>query len=122
MILVDTSVWIDHLRNGSAALGQALDQEQVMTHPFVIGELACGSLKNRRQFLDLLAALPPAAVASDDEVLLFIEHRRLMGKGIGYVDAHLLASVTLTEDVRLWTWDKSLATIAAALHLAFENS
>ena len=122
MILIDTSVWIDHLRNGSAALTDALEQEQVMTHPFVIGELACGNLKRRRQVLDLMAALPPAAVASDQEVLIFIEDRRLMGKGIGYVDAHLLASVTLTEDAQLWTRDKRLATVATNLRLAFENS
>lgn len=122
MILIDTSVWIDHLRNGSAALTEVLEQEQAMTHPFVIGELACGNLKERRQVLDLMAALPPAAVASDQEVLLFIEDRRLMRKGIGYVDAHLLASVTLTEDARLWTRDKRLATVATGLRLAFENS
>ncbi len=122
MILIDTSVWIDHLRNGSAALTDVLEQEQVMTHPFVIGELACGNLKDRRQVLDLMAALPPAAVASDKEVLLFIEDRRLMGKGIGYVDAHLLASVTLTEDAQLWTRDKRLAAVATDLRLAFENS
>ena len=122
MILIDTSVWIDHLRNGSAALTEVLEQERAMTHPFVIGELACGNLKNRRQVLDLMTALPPAAMASDKEVLLFIEDRRLMGKGIGYVDAHLLASVTLTEDAQFWTRDKHLAAVATDLRLAFENS
>lgn len=109
MILVDTSVWIDHLRRGISELVQALEREDVMTHPFVIGELACGDLQKRREVLDLLAALPSAVVASDEETLLFIERRRLMGKGIGTIDAHLLASVALTDDARLWTLDKRLA-------------
>ena len=118
MILVDTSVWVDHLQKGVPALAEALEEEEVMTHPFVIGELACGNLKNRREVLDLLAALPLAVIASNKETLLFIERRRLMGKGIGYIDAHLLASVTLTHDARLWTRDKRLAVVAADLRLA----
>ncbi|HUP61283.1 MAG TPA: PIN domain-containing protein [Thermoanaerobaculia bacterium] len=118
MILVDTSVWIDHLRKGVPALAEALERGDVTTHPFIIGELACGSLKDRRQLLDLLAALPSAVVAADDETLLFIEERRLMGKGIGYLDAHLLASTALTAYTRLWTRDKRLAAVAIDLRLA----
>lgn len=108
MILVDTSVWIDHFRRGNATLVTALEREDVLTHPFVVGELACGELKKRREVLDLLSALPAAVVASDEETLHFIETHRLMGKGIGYIDAHLLAAVALTEDALLWTLDKRL--------------
>lgn len=115
MILVDTSVWVDHLRKGVPELVELLERGEVLTHPFVIGELACGNLKDRGEVLDLLAALPAAVVAADDETLLFIEQRMLMGKGIGYIDAHLLASVTLTNDARLWTRDKRLAEIADAM-------
>ncbi|HEX7154839.1 MAG TPA: type II toxin-antitoxin system VapC family toxin [Thermoanaerobaculia bacterium] len=117
MILVDTSVWVDHLQKGVRALAEALEQELVIMHPFVLGELACGSLKNRDEVLGLLAALPTAVVATDEETLLFIEQRKLMGKGIGYIDAHLLASVTLTADARLWTRDKRLIAAAAELRL-----
>ena len=117
MILVDTSVWIDHLRRGSSALGAALEREEVMTHPFVIGELACGNLKNRRQLLDLLAALPSTVVATDEETLHFIEQRRLMGRGIGWIDVHLLASVMMTEAAQLWTMDKRLGAIATQLRV-----
>jgi predicted nucleic acid-binding protein len=122
VILVDTSIWVDHLRNGSPALAAALDREEVLTHPFVIGELACGTLKNRAEILRLLAALPVASIASDQEALEFIERRRLMGKGIGYADVHLLASATLTADTRLWTGDRRLFAVAKALLIAFRAS
>lgn len=115
MILADTSVWIDHFRRGNAALAAALERDEILTHPFVIGELACGTLRNRGEILRLLAALPSAVVATDGETLLFIERHRLPGKGIGYIDANLLASVALTLGARLWTLDKGLATIAARL-------
>ncbi len=115
MILVDTSVWIDHFRRGNASLAEALDRDQVLTHPFIIGELACGDLKKRRDILDLLHALPQAMVATDDETLRFIETRRIFGKGIGYIDAHLLASVALTEGSRLWTLDRKLVPFADAM-------
>ena len=118
MILVDTSVWIDHLHRAIPALADALEADDVMTHPFVIGELACSELRHRREVLDLLASLPEATVATDDETMHLIEQRRLMGKGIGYIDAHLLASVTLSAESRLWTSDKRLAEIAATLRLA----
>lgn len=113
MILVDTSVWVDHLRKGVPELVELLERGEVLTHPFVIGELACGNLNSRREVLDLFTALPSAVVASDEEILLFIEQRMLMGKGIGYIDAHLLASVALSDDVQLWTRDKRLAAFAA---------
>lgn len=119
MILADTSVWIDHLRRGSPELARLLEAGDVLVHPFVIGELACGNLRNRSEILDLLAGLPAAVTASDAEVLHFVGERRLAGKGIGWVDAHLLASIALTEDARLWTRDRRLATIADRLGWAF---
>lgn len=119
MILVDTSVWIDHLHKSVPALAEALEGEDVLTHPFVIGELACGDVRNRREVLDLLAALPLAAVATDGEALALIEDRRLMGKGLGYIDVHLLASAMLNESTQLWTTDKRLQTVAAQLRIAF---
>ena len=115
MILVDTSVWIDHLHKSVPALTEALEREEVLTHPFVIGELACGELRNRGEVLDLLAALPLAIVATDDEALRLIDDRRLMGKGLGYIDVHLLAAAMLTEATQLWTTDKRLQAIAAQL-------
>ena len=119
MILVDTSVWVDHLRDGTPALAAALEQGRVLTHPFVLGELACGNLKNRGEALQLLGELPAAPMASDPEALDFIERRALMGRGIGYVDVHLLASVALAGTAQLWTRDKRLAAIAADLELAY---
>ena len=121
MILVDTSVWIDHLHRAVPRLVEALEGEQVLTHPFVLGELACGELRQRRELLDLLAALPAAAVATDEEALLLIERRRLMGRGIGYIDVHLLASVMLSTGAWLWTTDKRLKAVATDLHLAHEG-
>lgn len=118
MILVDTSVWVEHLRRGAPALATALEQGTVLTHPFVLGELACGNLKNRAEVLRLLGELPAAPMATDAEALDFIERRALMGRGIGYIDVHLLASVTLTGSARLWTRDKRLAAVAEDLELA----
>jgi predicted nucleic acid-binding protein len=122
LILVDTSVWIDHLRKGIPSLAEALEREDVLMHPFVVGELACGELTRRREVLDLLSTLPSSIVATDHETLRFIENHRLMGKGIGYIDAHLLASVILTEAAQFWTRDKRLGAIAAKLRIAFERS
>lgn len=90
-------------------------------HPFIIGELACGEIRKRREILDLLSTLPSSAIATNDDVLLFIENYRLMGKGIGYIDAHLLASVALTDSARLWTRDRRLVTIAEQLRIGFEQ-
>lgn len=121
MILVDTSVWVDHLRRGAPALAAALERGSVLMHPFVLGELACGNLKNRRAVLGLLGELPGAPVATDPEVLDFIERRALMGRGMGYIDVHLLASAALAGTVRLWTRDKRLAAVAADLDLAYAD-
>ena len=118
MMLVDTSVWVDHLRRGDDELAAALLAGQVLVHPWVSGELACGTLQNRGQFLDLLRLLPMPPVAGEDEVLFFIERFALMGRGIGYVDVHLLASARLAG-VRLWTRDKRLAVVANALGMAY---
>ena len=118
MILVDTSIWIDHLRSGNAELAGELEAGRALTHPCVIGELACGNLKNRREILELLNRLPAVLTATHVEVMAFIERRGLMGRGIGYVDAHLLASTTLATPARLWTRDKPLAAVAVELDLA----
>lgn len=115
MVLVDTSIWINHFRHGDAALNLALEEGTVLTHPFVIGELACGNLRRRAEVLRLLGELPQAPVASNAEVLEFIERRRLMGHGIGFVDAHLLASVILAGSARLLTSDRRLAAVATRL-------
>jgi predicted nucleic acid-binding protein len=119
VILVDTSVWIDHLRHSDAHLAALLASARVLGHVWVIGELACGNLRARAEVLGLLAALPQARVAQPDEVLFFIERQRLMGRGIGYVDAHLLAATALTGSARLWTRDKRLAALARELGLAY---
>ena len=95
MILADTSIWVDHLRAGEPGLVSLLNDNQVLTHPMVIGELACGNLPNRDTVLGLLGALPAIHVATHEEVLFFIEQRQVMGRGIGYIDAHLLAAAKL---------------------------
>ncbi|MEO6697735.1 MAG: type II toxin-antitoxin system VapC family toxin [Gammaproteobacteria bacterium] len=120
MILVDSSVWVEHLRAGQPALTELLNNNRVLVHPFVIGELACGNLKNRKVVLSLLQDLPAAMVATDDEVLFFIERQGLMGKGMGYVDAHLLSAVAMAGSAKLWTRDKRLGAIAELMDLAFE--
>lgn len=111
MILVDTSIWIDHLRSGSPALATLLQNEEVCTHDFVIGELACGNLRNRTEVLGLLQSLPRLSSATEDEALFFIEQQHLMGRGIGYVDAHLLAAAVI-QGIPLWSKDKRLMAIA----------
>ncbi len=117
MILVDTSVWIDHLRAGDVSLAELLDSSQVLVHPFVIGELACGNLRKRDDLLWLLNALPQAPLASHEEVLHFIECHKLMGKGIGYIDVHLLASTALADTALIWTRDMRLQKLARKLKL-----
>jgi predicted nucleic acid-binding protein len=121
VILVDTSVWIDHLRSGEPSLAAALEGGRVMMHPFVLGELACGNLENRGEVLKLLGDLPAAPTATDPEALEFIERRALMGRGIGYIDVHLLASIALSGDARLWTRDRRLAAVATELGVAFSG-
>ena len=118
MILVDTSVWVDHLRANDKALVALLDTGAVLAHPFVIGELALGNLRQREIVLNALSDLPRTRVATDVEVLHFIDRRRLFGRGIGYIDAHLLAAVQLTAGAELWTKDKRLHGVAVELGLA----
>ena len=117
MILADTSVWVEHFRAGNA-LGELLYESLVLTHPFVIGELACGNLRNRARILADLEALPLAVCASDEEARRLVEDRGLWGRGIGWIDVHLLASALLTG-CRLWTLDRPLrrAATAAGAHL-----
>jgi len=114
VILVDTSVWIDHLRSGDPHLAELLDHDVVASHEFVIGEIACGNLKNRQEVLSLLSWLPKCEPATHEEVLFFIDQNRLMGRGIGYIDVCLLAAATL-ESAEIWTRDKRLAAISEEL-------
>lgn len=118
MILVDTSIWVDHLRRGSPGLVQLLKKAEVIVHPFVIGELGCGNLKNRQTILALLKELPTVTIAEHEEVLELVESRKLMGHGVGWVDAHLLASALLSGSP-LWTADKKLRSLCAALGVLY---
>jgi predicted nucleic acid-binding protein len=117
-VLLDTSVWIDHLRSGDALVTQLLEAGEVLTHAFVIGELALGHLSKRKEILGLLGALPRAPIATAEEVLVFIDRHRLAGRGIGYVDAHLLASAFLHPGLRLLTRDRRLHEAANSLRVA----
>ena len=116
MVLVDTSIWISHFREGNSHLKELLEDESVACHPFIIGELACGGLKNRNEIISLLKALPQVQTAESDEILQFIENKRLFGTGLGFVDVHLLASALLTRAL-LWTADKPLQRAAAKLDI-----
>lgn len=118
MILVDTSIWIDYLRQGEPLLTEQLSHGEVLIHGMVLGELAIGNFKNRPLLLKRWSALPFIQPATDTGVLQFIETHQLMGKGVGWIDLHLLTAVSLTEGVQLWTRDKRLKTIAEALSLA----
>ncbi len=118
MVIADTSVWVAHLRAGQPGLKELLHNTQVFRHDFVIGELACGNLKNRREIMHLLESLPPAPLLSQEEVLYFIERHSLMGTGIGFVDAHLLASAQLSGAF-LWTLDNNLRRAAVRLELSY---
>lgn len=117
MVLVDASVWIDHFRHGDAGLTAALETGQVWMHSFVVGELACANLRSRAEVLSLLQALPAMPVSTDKEALFFIDQHELMGRGIGYVDVHLMASARLGGAL-LWTRDKRLHVLATELGLA----
>jgi len=119
VILVDTSVWVDHLRAGEQELADMLGAGMALTHPFVIGELALGNLRQREIVLDALSDLPHAVVATDAEVRHFIDRYALFGRGVGYIDVHLLASVRLTAGTELWTNDKRLRGVAAQWGLAY---
>jgi predicted nucleic acid-binding protein len=115
-MLVDTSVWIDHFRRPNADLERLLEEGRVSTHPFVIGELACGSLAHRAEVLRLMKALPIAAVATHDEAMTLVERHRLESTGLGWTDAHLLASARLARQA-LWSTDRRLRTTAVRLGL-----
>ncbi len=119
MVLADTSVWVDHLRQGDALLVKLLQAQQVLMHPLVAGELACGNLKNRKGLLGLLDALPQAMQAEHAEVRAFIEARKLMGRGLGYLDASLLAATAIHGGAHLWSRDKRLNEAARQLGIAF---
>ena len=118
MVLVDTSVWVAHLRHGAMGLEALLNKGRVLCHPFIVGELACGNLQNRSEILVLLKALPQGILAEHEEVMQFIENYRVMGKGLGYIDMHLLASALLTK-VPLWTLDQKLNEVGVKLELAY---
>jgi predicted nucleic acid-binding protein len=117
MILVDTSVWVDHLRRSNDDLSRLLVEEQVLCHPFVVGELACGRLTDREEILPRLQALPQARSVEHQEALAFLEMQRLMGAGLGWVEVHLLASATLSA-ASLWSFDRNLMKAARRLGLS----
>ena len=117
MILVDTSVWVDHLRYGNARLGHLLIDGEATIHPFVMGELACGHLTKRSEILSLLKTLPSLEVAQDDEVLRLIESHKLFGRGLGWVDVHLLTSAVLAQ-LPIWSLDKALMRSASTIGLS----
>jgi len=112
--LVDSSVWVNHLRRGDDELRALLDAGEVLCHPFIIGELACGSIAKRTEILDLLKALPQSTIAEHDEVMHFLNENQLYGRGLGWIDLHLLASASLSK-VRLWTTDRPLKRAAENL-------
>jgi predicted nucleic acid-binding protein len=120
MVLVDTSVWIRHFREGCKGLSELLNESDVACHPFIMGELACGYLKKRTEILSLLHALPMLPLVDSEEYFNFIDAHRLFGKGLGFVDIHILASARLAS-AWLWTFDKALATTAAQFKIAYKN-
>jgi len=120
MVLVDTSIWIDHFRRSDSQLSRLLERGDIVMHPFIIGELLLGRVPRIAEMIDDLNILPKAVVASTDEILRFISNRKLPGSGIGYVDAHLLAAATLTPETSVWTRDKRLLAAAQSLSLAAE--
>lgn len=119
MILADTSIWVNHLRGGNNCLKDYLEEGHILVHPFIIGELACGNLKNRVAILTMMGNLPGSVTASDEEVMEFINTRSLFGRGIGYIDMHLLAATALTRDTLLWTADKRLEKVAMQESLGY---
>jgi len=120
-VFVDTSVWVDHLRRGEPLLQDFLASGQVTTHPFVIGELACGNLSNRGELLALLSELPLVTIATNEEVMHLIERQKLNGKGLGWIDMNLLASALISR-IPLWTRDRRLAAVAKTLGSVIPSS
>ncbi|NQT74183.1 MAG: PIN domain-containing protein [Chloroflexi bacterium] len=119
MVLVDTSIWVSHLRTGDTHLKSILQNGEVVCHPFIIGELACGNIKNRNEVIALLQALPTVKTADHEEILSFIESHHLMGTGLGLIDVHLLASALLSK-VPLWTADKHLKAASTKLNINYK--
>jgi predicted nucleic acid-binding protein len=117
VILADTSVWVEHFRRTDHRLEEALQGGEILIHPYVIGELACGNFRNRSETLELLGQLPAARIATHEEAMAMIDRRAVMGRGIGYIDIHLLAGTALTPDAWLWTLDRRLAAVASSLGL-----
>ena len=118
MVLVDTSVWISHFRDGNSRLQKQLEEGRVVSHPFIIGELACGNITNRTEIISLMQSLPTLDVVEQDELLLFIEHHKIMGKGLGFVDVHLIAA-TMLAGIPIWTLDKKLRGVSSKLNIDF---
>jgi len=119
MVLVHTSIWVHHLRQGNTGLEKLLNKGQVMCHRFIIGEIACGNIKNRTEILTLLQLLPMTTLAKHEEVMEFIETHKLMGRGLGYIDIHLAASAKLTG-IPIWTLDKRFGDISKELGISFQ--
>lgn len=119
MILVDTSIWIDHLRTGDAHLTALLSEMKVAMHPMILGELACGNLQDRQTLMVLWRNLPQLTVVTDAEALYYLDQNRCWGRGIGYIDLHLLAAVALSAQASLWTRDKRLRKTAQQFGLAY---
>jgi predicted nucleic acid-binding protein len=119
MVLVDTSVWVRHLRAGDSDLEQLLNNGEVMCHPYIVGELACGNMKNRHEVLSLLQLLPLTTLARHEEILQFIEMNHLMGKGLGYMDVHLAASAVLSG-VPILSYDKKLNEVSEGLGIRYD--
>ncbi|MFH1672399.1 MAG: type II toxin-antitoxin system VapC family toxin [Pseudomonadota bacterium] len=119
MVIVDTSIWVDHLRKGLPLLEKLLLNAEVVCHSFIIGELACGDIKNRKEFLSLIQTLPMAPIIDLDEFIYFVDQNKLTGRGIGFIDIHLLASARLSE-TPLWTLDKKLKSVAKELNIAYK--
>lgn len=121
MILPDTVIWIDHIRKKDEQLAKLLRADRVLLHPFVLGEIALGSMTRYDALIDALTTLKPAPAASDEDVRFMIKRHRIMGTGIGYVDAHILASTILTPGASIWTRDKRLYTVAQRIGVAWTN-
>ena len=121
MILVDTSVWIDHFHHSDEALKKLLLSNQVCIHPFILGELSCGNISNRKEVLALLRSLRSVDMVLDEEVFILIENRKLYGKGLGFIDIHLLASAMI-HHVPIWTRDNTLKRVAGELGINYQSS